>query len=76
VRQDQEDDPVGDEDGEAERRAYVFDQIEAMMSEDGLHADERVRDSISSARSVLRESAWADVSEEEEYEGEGIVEAK
>jgi hypothetical protein len=47
-----------------------------MMSEDGLHADERVRDSISSAGSVLRESAWADVSEEEEDEGEGIVEAK
>ena len=46
------------------------------MSEDGLHADERVRDSISSAGSMLRESAWVDVSEEEEDEGEGIVEAK
>jgi hypothetical protein len=48
VRHDQEDDPVGDEDGEAERRAYVFDQMEAMVSEEGLQADKRVRESISS----------------------------
>jgi hypothetical protein len=62
VRHDQEDDPVGDEDGEAERRAYVFDQMEAMVSEEGLQADKRVRESISSAGSVLRASAWVDAS--------------
>ena len=39
---------MGDEDGEAERRAYVFDQMEAMVSEEGLQADKRVRESISS----------------------------
>ena len=76
MRQDQEDDPVGDEDGEAERRAYVFDQMEATMSEDELQTDERMRDNISSAGSVLRASAWADASDEEEDEGDEIVEAE
>jgi hypothetical protein len=68
-KHDKEDDPVGDEDGEAERREYVFDQMEAMTSEDGLQADQRMRDSIGSAGSVLLASAWADESEEEEDEG-------
>jgi hypothetical protein len=67
---------VGDEDGEAERQQYVFDQMEAMTSEDGLHADERMRDSIGSAGYVLLASAWADEYEEEADEGEEIVEAE
>jgi hypothetical protein len=58
------------EPGEA-RQQYVFDQMEAMTSEDGLQADERMRDSIGSAGSVLLASAWADESEEEEDEGGG-----
>jgi hypothetical protein len=49
--------------------------MEAVTSEDGLHAQERMRDNISSTGSMLRESTWADVSEEEE-DGEEIVEAK
>jgi hypothetical protein len=61
---------------QSEERMIVFDQMEAIVSEDGLHVDERMRDSISSARSVLRASAWADASEEEEDEGEEIVEAE
>jgi hypothetical protein len=52
------------------RQQYVFDQMEAMTSEDGLHVDERMRDSIGSAGSELLASAWADESEEEEDEGE------
>jgi hypothetical protein len=75
-KQDKEDDPVGDEDGEAERQQYVFDQMEAMTSEDGLQTDERMRDSIGSAGSVLLASAWADESKEVEDEGEEIVEAE
>jgi ribonuclease HI len=75
-KKDKEDDPVGDDDGETERQQYVFDQMEAMTSEDGLQADERMRDSIGSAGSVLLASAWADESEEEEDEGEEIVEAE
>ena len=50
------------------------DQMEAMLSEDGQQAEERMRDSISSAGSVLLESAWADETEEEEEEEK--VEAK
>jgi hypothetical protein len=75
-KQDKEDDPVGGEDGEAERREYVFDQMEAMTSEDGLHADQRMRVSIGFAGSVLLASAWADESEDEEDEGEEIVEVE
>ena len=45
---DKEDDPEGDEEGEAERREYVFDQLEAMTSDDGLQANQRMRDSIGS----------------------------
>jgi hypothetical protein len=48
--------------------------MEAMLSEDGLQAEERMRDIISSAGSVLRASAWVDETEEEEEEE--IVEAK
>jgi hypothetical protein len=48
--------------------------MEAMLSEDGLQAEERMRDIISSAGSVLRELAWADETEEEEEEE--IVEAE
>jgi hypothetical protein len=75
VRWGEDDDPEGVEGGETERREYVFEQMEAMMSEDGLQADERMRDSISSAGSVLRASAWADESDFEE-DGEEIVEAE
>jgi hypothetical protein len=75
-KKDKEDDPVGDDDGEAERREYVFDQMEAMTSEDGLQANQRMRDSIGSAGSVLLASAWADESEEEDDEEEEIVAAE
>ena len=50
--------------------------MEVMTSEDRLQVDERMRDSIGSAGSVLLASAWADESEEEEDEGEEIVEAE
>ena len=40
------------------------------------HANQRMRDSIGSAGSVLLASAWADESEEEEDEGEEIVAAE
>ena len=50
--------------------------MEAMTSEDGLQANQRMRDSIGSAGSVLLASAWADESEEEEDEGEEIVAAE
>ena len=56
--------------------SHVFDQMEAMTSEDGLHVDQRMRDSIGSAGSVLLASAWVDESEEENDEGEEIVEAE
>ena len=62
--------------GETERQNYVFDQIEAMTSEDGLQAEERMRDSIGSAGSVLLASAWADESEEEEEEEKVEAEEK
>jgi hypothetical protein len=74
--QDKEDDPVGDDEGEAKRQQYVFDEMEAMTSEDELQADERMRDNIGSARSILPASAWADEFDEEEDEGEEIVEAE
>ena len=49
--------------------------MEAMLSEDELQADERMRDSTSSARSVLRMSAWADETDSDEEEEE-IVETQ
>ena len=49
--------------------------MEAMTSECGLQADERMRDSISFVGTVLRMSAWADWSSTEEEEEE-IVEAE
>ena len=49
--------------------------MEAMTSECGLQADERMRDSISFVGTVLRVSAWADWSSTEEEEEE-IVEAE
>ena len=51
----QKDELEGDDAGETERQNYVFDQIEAMLSEDGLQAKERMRDSISCVGSVLLE---------------------
>ena len=47
-------------------KIMFFGQMEAMLSEDELHAEERMRESISSVGSVLLESAWADETEEEE----------
>jgi hypothetical protein len=49
--------------------------MEAMLSEDGLQADERMRDSTSSAGSVLQMSAWADETDSDEEEEE-IVETQ
>ena len=51
-------------------REYVFDQMEAMTSDDGLQAYQSMRDIIGSVGSVLLASAWANESEEEEDEGE------
>ena len=64
-----------DTEEDTEREQYVFDQMEAMLSEDGLQADERMRDSTSSAGSVLRMSAWADETDSDEEEEE-IVETQ
>ena len=62
--------------GEGRQQKGFVSRPRSQTSEDGLQADQRVRDSISSARSVLVESAWADAFEEEEDEGEEIVEAE
>jgi hypothetical protein len=70
----QEAEPEEADAGKIERQDYVFGQMEAMLSEDGLQAEERMRDIISSAGSVLRASAWVDETEEEEEEE--IVEAE
>ena len=71
-RPGEDDDPEGVEDGDTEHTEYVFDQSEAMMNEDGLHADERMRDSIDSVGSVLREIYGSESDEDEEE----IMEAK
>jgi hypothetical protein len=72
VRPGEDDDPKGAEDGETERREYVFDQMEAMMSEDGLQADERMCDSIDSVGTMLRKIYGS----ESEEDGEETMEAK
>jgi hypothetical protein len=72
VRPGEDDDPKGAEDGETERREYVFDQMEAMMSEDELQADERMCDSIDSVGTMLRKIYGS----ESEEDGEETMEAK
>jgi hypothetical protein len=79
VRPGENDDLEGVDDSETERREYVFDHMEAMASEDGLQADERMRDSIDSVGIVLREQIYGSESEEDWEEiveaGEHIVRA-
>ena len=79
VRPGENDDLEGVDDSETERREYVFDHMEAMTSEDGLQADERMRDSIDSVGIVLREQIYGSESEEDWEEiveaGEHIVRA-